>query len=468
MTTQDITTDALVIFGVTGDLSYKKIFPSLYSMFLNGKLTMPVIGVAHREMTVQQLAQRAYDSITNSGMQIDDEVFATFASQLHYVSGDYRQSETFTCLSETIGEAQRPLFYLAIPPSLFDVVITQLDQAGCTQNARVIIEKPFGRDLASAQKLNHILHQTFSENNIFRIDHYLGKEAVQNLLYFRFANTLFEPVWNRNYVDSVHILMAEDFGVAGRGQFYDETGAIRDVIQNHMLQIIAFLAMEPPASGSADALRDEKIKILNAIQPLDESHIVRGQFRGYQDEPGVADDSQTETFAAVKLFVDSWRWADVPFYVRAGKHLPAKVTEVLVEFKHPPHAVFTREMAHLSNHVRFRLAPEVGIALGAHTKLPGEAMHGHPVELSFCRSAVDEMPAYERLIGDAMRGDATLFARQDGVEAAWRVVDPVINAAGKIHDYDPGTWGPEAADQLIGEVKGWHMSNDEKVHSKQC
>jgi glucose-6-phosphate 1-dehydrogenase len=459
--------DALVVFGVTGDLSYKKIFPSLYSMFLAGKLTVPVIGVASRPLSDEQLVQRARNSIEDSGVTVDDGTFSKFAGLLQYVSGNYREAETFRHLKLALEDARYPLFYLAIPPSLFDDVITQLNQTGCARNdAKVIIEKPFGRDLDSAQQLNHVLHQTFQEENIFRIDHYLGKEAVQNLLYFRFANTMFEPVWNRNYVNSVQILMAEDFGISGRGKFYDETGAIRDVIQNHMLQIVALLAMEPPASGSVDALRSEKVKILKAIKPLDESSIVRGQFRGYLDEPGVANNSKTETFATVKLHVDSWRWADVPFYVRTGKHLPAKVTEVLVEFKQPPQAVFSREMAQLSNHVRFRLGPEVSIGVGAHTKLPGEAMHGHPVELSVCSTLAEEMPAYERLMGDAMRGDATLFARQDGVEAAWRVVDPVLDTGSDVHVYEPGTWGPEAADDLIGKVKNWHACDDETPPSK--
>lgn len=454
-----IQSDALVLLGATGDLAYKKIFPSLYSMIKRGKLSVPVIGVARSGEDDDSLRARAHDSIKEYGSDFDESHFSKLAQLIRFVRGDYRDLETFKTLRKVLGSAKHPLFYLAIPPSLFDDVVERLDEAGCAQGGRVVVEKPFGRDLASAQSLNRILHNIFEEDEIFRIDHYLGKEPVQNLLYFRFANNFLEPFWNRNYIRSVQITMAEDFGIKGRGSFYDETGAIRDVIQNHMLQVITLLAIEPPSGGNPDALRDEKVKILKAIKPLDRDNLVRGQFDGYLDVVGVAPASITETFAAARFFVDSWRWAGVPFYARAGKLLPSKVTEVFVELKHPPQTVFSEDTPKLGNYVRFRLGPEVEIAMGANTKITGELMRGYPIELSVCREHADDMPPYERLIGDAMNGDATLFARQDGIEAEWRIIDPILGAkGGEIHSYQPGSWGPDAADRLFSNSgSSWYI-----------
>jgi len=449
--------DALVFFGATGDLAYKMIFPALQSMIQRGHLDVPVIGVAKSGWTLDQLKTRARDSITEHGGGVDEAAFAKLTGLLQYIDGDYRDDKTFDQLRQALGTAQNPLHYLAIPSSLFATVSKQLGRSGCAKGARVVIEKPFGRDLASAKALNASLLEVFSESDIFRIDHYLGKEPVQNLLYFRFSNSFLEPIWNRNFVRSVQITMAESFGVQGRGVMYEETGAIRDVVQNHLLQVVATLAMEAPPSGSPEAVRDARARILGAIQPIDPYHVVRGQFRGYHDEKGVAPDSKVETFAALRLEVDSWRWAGVPFYVRAGKSLPVTCTEVLVELDPPPLSVFHETLAPAdSNYVRFRLGPDVAIALGVRSKVPGEGMTGQNVELLAVSKVVGQMGPYERLLGDAMKGDATLFAREDMVEAEWRVVDPILGDTIPVHEYDAGTWGPGEAGQVIEPPDSWH------------
>jgi glucose-6-phosphate 1-dehydrogenase len=446
--------DALVFFGATGDLAFKKIFPALQAMTKRGRLSFPVIGVAKAGWNLDQLRARAKASVEAHG-GCDPAAFEALSQRLRYVDGDYTDPQTFVALRQELGDAKRPAHYLAIPPTLFATVVEQLGKSGCAREARVIVEKPFGRDVASAQALNRTLLSVFDESKIFRIDHYLGKEPVQNLVFFRFANTFLEPVWNRNYIASVEITMAEEFGVQGRGAFYEEAGAIRDVVQNHLLQILANLAMEPPVSTGTESVRDEKVKVLRAIASLRAEDVVRGQFRGYRNEKGVAADSQVETFAAVKLFVNNWRWQGVPFYIRAGKCLPVTITEVLVRFRQPP-LIYTQATTP-PNHIRFRISPDVALALGTMVKAPGETNVGRAVELmAVYHPDAATMDAYERLLGDAMHGIATEFAREDYVEEAWRIVEPILGQATPLAEYEPQTWGPAQAINFLGSDGPWH------------
>lgn len=458
--------DALVFFGATGDLAFKKIFPAFQAMVERGQLDIPIIGVANQEMSIDELRQRAHESLQHSKAGVDEAAFAKLAGLLKYVNGDYREPATFERLRAELGQSERPLHYLAIPPSLFPVVIEGLGRSGCAKNARVVVEKPFGRDLFSARALNRVLHAVFPERNVFRIDHFLGKEAVQNLLVFRFSNTFLEPIWNRNYIKCVQITMAEKFGIEERGRLYEELGAIRDVIQNHLLQIVGFLAMEPPASTYPDALRDEQAKVLRCMRPLDGDRLVRGQYRGYRKEHDVSPHSQVETFAAVRFDIDNWRWEGVPFFVRAGKKLPVTATEVIVELKRPPLAKF---FPHHGNYFRFRVSPEVVIGMGARIKHPGEAWTAETVELSAVkRSDTDEMDPYERLLGDALEGETMLFTRADAVDAAWAVVQPVLGNVTPVFTYEPETWGPPEADQLVSDYGRWHaprLGNGDEDHA---
>ncbi|MGA9851912.1 MAG: glucose-6-phosphate dehydrogenase [Gammaproteobacteria bacterium] len=447
--------DALVLFGASGDLSSKMLFPALQAMVQRGHLDVPVIGVSRAGWDLERLRTHVRDSLQQHG-KLDEQAFAKLSSLLRYVDGDYREPATFEKLRQELKTAKHPLYYMAIPPAMFPVVVEGLGKIGATAAARVVAEKPFGRDLASAQALNRTLLNVFNEDSIFRIDHYLGKETVLNLSYFRFANSFLEPIWNRNYIKSVQITMAECFGIGSRGKLYDAIGAIRDVIQNHMLQVVAILAMEPPIGEGSEALRDEKVKVFRSIRPLTGRSLVRGQYRGYRDEKDVDPKSQIETFAAMQLHLDSWRWEGVPFFIRAGKRLAVTATEVLVELRRPPQKVFAEVLPDRSNSVRFRLGPDrIAIGLGVRTKKPGEAMVGEDVELYVCDNKDDGMSAYERLIGDAMHGDVSQFDREDGVEATWRIVDPVLNMKMPLHEYNPGSWGPVEADAIPAQYGGW-------------
>ena len=450
--------DALVLFGVTGDLAHKMIFPALYAMVKRGELKVPVIGVALPKWSLERLHKRVTDSIKRSGGIDNKRAIHQLLSLFKYVSGDYKDPNTFAAIKTALDKARRPAYYLAIPPPLFETVIKELGAAKLAENARVIVEKPFGRDLASAKELNEVARSVFPEDSIFRIDHYLGKEAIMNILYFRFANSFLEPIWNRNYVASVQITLSEDFGVEDRGPFYESAGCLRDVIENHLFQLVALLAMEPPSDRDFGAVHREKANVFRAMRPLTRDDLVRGQYAGYRKEPGVAKNSDVETFCAMRLFIDSWRWAEVPWYLRSGKYLADTATEIVVELKAPPQRLFADSAPDTgrTNYLRFRLSPNSAIALAARVKLAGKEFVGEQRELYLLEEHPGEEAPYERLLGDAMAGDGALFTREDAVEAAWTVVDPVLKKHHRVHPYRRGSWGPKEADTIIASDGGWH------------
>jgi glucose-6-phosphate 1-dehydrogenase len=446
--------DAIVVFGVTGDLVHKQIFPALYGLFRDERVSVPVIGVARSDWSVEELIARARDAVEAHG-DLDERVFARLAGMHRFLRGDYGSAETYDKMCQALQGTGSPLFYMAIPPSVFPVVTNSLAFSGCSLNARVLVEKPFGRDLRSAIELNDTLRKHYPESGIFRIDHFLGKEPVQNITYTRFANPLLEPIWNRDHVRSIQITMAEDFGVKERGGFYEEAGAIRDVIQNHLLQLLAVIAMDPPGGGIPDAYRDEKARVLMAVRPLDARQVVRGQYIGYRSAPGVDPDSTVETYAALRLTIDNWRWAGVPIYIRSGKEMAVTATEVFIELRRPPRETFGERVPLSSGHLRLRISPDVVIALGLRVKVPGDRMVGRDDELMVTARPGDLRPPYQRLLSDAMSGNQELFAREDGVEASWRIVEPILGNKVPLRTYEPGSWGPPEAKKLIGRDGPW-------------
>jgi glucose-6-phosphate 1-dehydrogenase len=462
--------DALVLFGITGDLAHKMTFPALYAMVKRGVLNVPLVGVAFPKWSMERLHRRIEDSLERAGGIDDKKAFKRLLSLLQYVSGDYKDPATFAAIKKALGKAKRPAFYLAIPPVLFETVIESLGKAGLAENARVIVEKPFGRDLASAKELNKAAHSVFPEDSIFRIDHFLGKEAIMNIMYFRFANSFLEPIWNRNYVASVQVTLSETFGVGKRGAFYESAGCLRDVIQNHLFQVVALLAMEPPAGRNFGALHNEKAKVFEAMRPLTPDDVVRGQYDGYREEKDVAKNSDVETFCAMKLFIDSWRWEGVPWYLRSGKCLPDTATEVLVELKPAPQRLFadSAPLTGRSNYIRFRLSPNSAVAIAARVKLAGEEFIGQQKELYMLEQQAGEETPYERLLGDAMAGDGALFTREDAVEAAWVVVDPVLTHHHRVRPYKRRTWGPKEADALIAPDGSWHNPQSKSPSGGGC